>query len=166
MRNYWGFALLFAASVQAQVPAPVQPPDQHAAGVDMRGDHAMGFSRLTTVHHFKLLPDGGVIEVDVKDTQDVATRDQIRAHLAHIASMFSANDFDVPMFIHDTVPPGVPVMKEKNGSIAYTYQPTALGGKVRIRSQDSGAIGAIHQFLAFQIQDHRTSDSESVTNRP
>jgi hypothetical protein len=130
----------------------------------MRGDHAMGFSHLTAVHHFKLLPDGGVIEVDVKDAQDTATRDQIRAHLAHVASMFGANDFDVPMFIHDTVPPGVAVMKEKHGSIAYAFQPTALGGEVRIRSQDSGAIGAIHQFLAFQIQDHRTGDSESVTS--
>jgi hypothetical protein len=94
------------------------PADPHAAGVDMRGDHAMGFSHDATAHHFTLLPDGGIIEVDIKADRDDATRDQIRAHLTHIAAMFSAGNFDVPMFIHDKVPPGVPVMKAKQTVIS------------------------------------------------
>ena len=32
--------------------------DQRAAGVDTRGDQAMGFSHETAAHHFALLPDG------------------------------------------------------------------------------------------------------------
>ncbi len=91
--------------------------DQHAAGVDTRGDHAMGFSHEATAHHFILLPDGGTISVEAREDKDHATRDQIRMHLQHIAGLFSSGDFDVPMFIHDRVPPGVPVMKEKKAAI-------------------------------------------------
>jgi hypothetical protein len=133
--------------------------DQHAAGVDMRGDHAMGFSHEATAHHFTLLPDGGIIEVDIKADHDDATRNQIRTHLAHIATMFSANDFDVPMFIHDTVPPGVPTMKVKHDAITYTFRSTDRGGQVRITTHDPEAL---NDFLNFQIIDHRTGDPNEV----
>jgi hypothetical protein len=133
--------------------------DQRAAGVDTRGDHAMGFSHETTVHHFTLLPDGGAIEVDTKTERDEATRGQIRTHLMHIAAMFSASDFEIPMFIHDTIPPGVPMMKRKQAQISYTFQPTAHGAQVRIKTTDPESLKAIHEFLAFQIVDHRTGDA-------
>ncbi|MGA2534837.1 MAG: hypothetical protein ABSF53_02390 [Terracidiphilus sp.] len=139
-----------------------QKSDDHAAGVDNRGDHAMGFSHENTAHHFTLLPDGGIIEVDIKADQDDATRDQIRMHLTHIAAMFNDNNFDVPMFIHDRVPPGVPVLKEKHAAISYTFQSTDRGGQVRIMTHDPEAFKAIHEFLEFQIQDHRTGDSTEV----
>ena len=132
--------------------------DQHSTGVDSRGDHAMGFSHETTVHHFIILPDGGTICVATRSEHDDATRDQIRMHLAHIADGFAAGDFDIPMFIHDRVPPGVPVMKAKRGAISYTYQESARGGQVHIRTSDLEALNAIHEFLTFQILDHRTGD--------
>jgi hypothetical protein len=128
----------------------------------MRGDHAMGFSHEATAHHFTLLSDGGVIEVDAKAEHDDATRDQIRMHLTHIAAMFSANDFDVPMFIHDAVPPGVPMMKQKHDAIAYTFRATDRGAQVRITTHDPDALQAVHEFLRFQIQDHRTGDPTDV----
>jgi hypothetical protein len=87
-------------------------------------------------------------------------------HLTHIATMFSANNFDIPMFIHDRVPPGVPVMKEKHAEIAYTFQPTERGGQVRVVTHDAEALEAIHAFLRFQIQDHRTGDSSEVQRQP
>lgn len=133
-------------------------PDPHSAGVDSRGDHAMGFSHETTVHHFILLPDGGSISVETRNEHDNATRDQIRSHLAHIAGLFSSGDFDLPIFIHDRVPPGVPIMKAKRCAISYTYQDSARGGEVRIRTSNTEALNAVHEFLAFQIQDHRTGD--------
>lgn len=145
-------------SCRVQDQYHVSPPDQHSTGVDSRGDHAMGFSHETTAHHFLLLPDGGTISVETRAERDDATRDQIRMHLTHIAHMFSSGDFDVPMFIHDRVPPGVPVMKAKGGAISYTYAETAHGGQVRIKTADAEALNAIHQFLVFQIQDHRTGD--------
>jgi hypothetical protein len=133
-------------------------PDPHSAEVDTRGDHAMGFSHETTVHHFVEQADGGTILVETKCDHDDATRDQIRTHLAHIAGLFSSGDFDIPMFIHDRVPPGVPVMKAKGHAISYTYEDSARGGQVRIRTSDTEALNAVHEFLAFQIQDHRTGD--------
>ena len=62
------------------------------------------------------------------------------------------------MFIHDRVPPGVPVMKAKRKAITYTYQETERGGRVRIKTTDPDALQAIHEFLRFQIEDHRTGD--------
>ena len=151
-----------AASAQSPMKCPMHDQqgtsDPHAAGVDMRGDHAMGFSHEATAHHFTLLPDGGIIEVDTNADHDDATRDQIRTHLTHIAAMFGANDFDVPMFIHDAAPPGVPIMKEKHDAITYTFQPTDRGGQVRITTHDPEALKAVHDFLNFQIVDHRTGD--------
>jgi hypothetical protein len=133
-------------------------PDQHSAGVDGRGDHAMGFSHETTVHHFILLPDGGTICVATTRDHDDTTRDQIRMHLAHIAGLFTSGDFDIPMFVHDRVPPGVPVMKARRSAITYAYHETERGGQVRIRTNDADALQAVHEFLLFQIQDHRTGD--------
>jgi len=125
----------------------------------MRGDHAMGFSHETTAHHFILLADGGTISVETRGDHDDATRDQIRGHLSHIVTLFSDCNFDIPMFIHDQVPPGVPVMKAKRDAITYTYQETERGGQVRIHTTDPDALKAVHEFLVFQIQDHRTGDA-------
>jgi len=122
----------------------------------------MGFSHETSAHHFFLLADGGAIEVDAKDQDDRVTRDEIRMHLSHIAQMFTEGNFQVPMFIHDTLPPGVTVMESKRSAISYTFEPTPTGGRVRIATPDKDALEAIHQFLGFQIDDHRTGDSKAV----
>jgi len=136
--------------------------DDHAMGVDTRGDHAMGFSHEASAHHFLLLTDGGAIEVGAKDQDDKVTRDEIRMHLSHIAQMFTDGNFQVPMFIHDTLPPGVPVMESKRSAITYTFEQTPTGGRVRIATADKDALEAIHLFLSFQIDDHRTGDSKAV----
>jgi hypothetical protein len=141
---------------------PQEPSDAHASGVDMRGEHAMGFSHETSTHHFRLLPDGGAIEVTANDPNDKVSRDEIRSHLSHIAQMFTNGNFQVPMFIHDTVPRGVPAMKSKGANIAYVFEPIPNGGRVRIKTTDAEALRAVHQFLAFQIGDHRTGDPRVV----
>jgi hypothetical protein len=51
------------------------------------------------------------IEVTANDPNNTQSRDQIWHHLTHIAEMFSAGNFNAPVFIHDQTPPGVPVMK-------------------------------------------------------
>ena len=122
----------------------------------------MGFSHQTTTHHFLLLADGGMIRVETNSKGDRATRDQVRMHLAHIAAMFSNNNFDTPMFIHDRIPPGVPVMKTRRQAIVYTFTPTVRGGEVRIKTSDPDALKAVHEFLRFQIEDHRTGDATEV----
>jgi hypothetical protein len=76
--------------------------------------------------------------------------------------MFTDGNFQVPMFIHDRVPPGVPVMKSKRASISYVLESTASGGRIRITTTDTEALKAVHQFLIFQIDDHRTGDQHAV----
>ena len=134
-----------------------QHPDHHT-GVVQRGDHVMGFSHETTVHHFRLWKDGGAIEVEATNPKDLVSREQVRMHLRHIAQMFAAGDFDAPMLIHDQTPPGVPVMRRLKTKISYRYEDTDRGGRVRITTQSANALGGIHQFLRFQITDHQTGD--------
>lgn len=134
----------------------------HAEAVETRGDQGMGFSHEATTHHFRLLADGGAIEVQANDAADTASRDMIRQHLRMIAGRFSAGDFDLPMFIHGQTPPGVPVMKEKKDKITYGYEELPAGARVRIKTADPDALSAVHDFLKFQIQDHRTGDPTTV----
>jgi hypothetical protein len=132
--------------------------DAHHDAVDKRGDHVMGFSHEKTTHHFRLYKDGGAIEVTANDPKDASSRDQIQMHLGHIAKMFAAGDFNAPMLIHDRVPPGVPVMQKLKAEIQYEFQKTERGGTVRITTANAEAVEAVHEFLRFQIDDHRTGD--------
>ena len=134
----------------------------HAAGVNRRGDEGMGFSHRTTAHHFTLTGDGGVISAEALDPEDTASRDSIRGHLAHIAHAFSTGDFDLPTFIHDRMPPGVDTMKRLRAKISYRADDTPRGARVIIRTGNAEALAAVHDFLRFQIADHRTGDSPEV----
>lgn len=118
----------------------------------------MGFSQTSTTHHFFLNSSGGVIQVEVKDATDVSDRANIRMHLMHIAQAFEDSDFDIPMFVHDTVPPGVPEMKKLRKQIHYSFAETPNGGRVVISSTDKEALTAIRRFLRFQIEEHETGD--------
>lgn len=133
--------------------------DAHAQ-MNERGEHAMGFSQTASTHHFLLKPDGGVIQVEVNDPRDRSSRDNIRMHLGHIAKMFADGNFNIPMFVHDTVPPGVPEMKRIPKRIHYTFEETPNGGRVIIATTDKTAIDAVHRFLRFQIQEHQTGDPQ------
>jgi hypothetical protein len=136
--------------------------DAHHAEVDKRGDHVMGFSHEKTAHHFRLYKDGGAIEVTANDAADTASRGQIQMHLGHIARLFAAGDFQAPMLTHAINPPGVPVMQRLKSEIKYEYQKTDRGGAVRIKTANPEALKAVHEFLKFQIEEHRTGDALEV----
>ena len=141
--------------------ATAKSSDTHSgphAEMNRRGDQAMGFSQAKTTHHFLLKRDGGSIEVEANETTDQASRERIRQHLAHIAQMFAEGDFSAPMFIHAQTPPGVSVMKRLKAEIRYEFESTERGGRVNIRTNSADALAAIHDFLRFQIKDHRTGD--------
>jgi hypothetical protein len=130
--------------------------------LNTRGEHVMGFSQDKTSHHFELTKTGGTIQVTVKDAADVAIRDHIRVHLQHIAKSFAAGDFEDPMEVHAEVPPGVPVMKERKAKISYRYESIEQGGRVVIGTQDPEALGGVHDYLRYQIREHKTGDSLEV----
>ena len=131
---------------------------QHQADVEKHGDEAMGFAHDKTTHRFRLYSDGGAIEVTVNDSKDSQNLQAIRSHLEDVVTMFTNGDFSTPMFVHDQVPPGVPVMKDKHAEISYTFEELSAGGRVRIKTSNPDALKAIHEFLRFQIEDHHTGD--------
>jgi hypothetical protein len=135
---------------------------QHQADVEQHGDEAMGFPHDKTSHHFRLYSDGGAIEVTVNDTKDSQNVQAIRSHLTHIVTMFSNGEFSLPMFIHDQMPPGAPVMKEKRAEISYTFDELPAGGRVRIKTANQDALNAVYEFLRFQIVDHHTGDTTDI----
>lgn len=123
----------------------------------------MGFSHEKTAHHFRIYRDGGAIEVTANDPKDTESRDQIQVHLAHIAKMFAAGDFDAPMLIHDKAPPGTPTMQKLKSEIRYAYEKTERGARVLLATKNAEGLAAVHEFLRFQIKDHETGDSLTET---
>ena len=79
--------------------------------------------------------------------------------------MFADGNFNAPMLIHDQTPPGVPVMQELKGEIKYNYEEINRGAAVRISTKNPTALKAIHEFLRFQIKEHKTGDSLDISKR-
>ena len=132
--------------------------DMQHEEVNQRGDQVMGFSHEKTTHHFRLTKDGGTIEVTANDSKDTDSRDKIQMHLGHIAGMFAEGNFEAPMLIHEVTPPGVPVMQRLKAEINYAFSKLERGGELRIATKNAEALKAIHEFLRFQITDHKTGD--------
>jgi hypothetical protein len=154
------FLALFCAVCFAQQSST--PGQSRQDGVDQRGDHVMGFSHDLTTHHFHLLKDGGEIVVTANDPKDTASIEQIRMHLSHIVRMFSNGDFNTPMLIHNTNPPGVATMVRLKPEIKYSIVEIPQGAKIRIETSNSETTDAVHAFLLFQIVDHKTGDSPAI----
>lgn len=145
-----------ATAINDMSLCPVQNPHEH---MQERGAVGMGFSQSSTAHHFLIQANGGAIQVTAKDPQDGANRDSIRHHLQHIAHAFASADFDIPMFVHDTTPPGVPEMKNLRKEISYAFEELPDGGQVLIRTTNPQALEATHKFLKFQVKEHQTGDA-------
>jgi hypothetical protein len=151
-------SILFLLTTLA-VPAFAQHPHDHHAALDARGKQFMGFDQQKTTHHFILLKDGGTIQVTANETRDSQSIAQIRDHLKHIAAVFAKGDFNLPALIHDTqAVPGVEAMRKNVAALAFTFEAIDRGGHVRITGKSPDAIAAVHEFLRFQITDHRTGD--------
>ena len=151
-------ALAAAPSALAAQAGHVHDPshaqhDTSYAAMQQRGAQAMGVDQYTSTHEFDSLADGGRIELqrDVADSAGVAV---IRRHLQEIAAAFSSGDFSTPAFVHLRHVPGAETMAAKRGAIRYAYRDLPRGGELRITTADADAIRAIHDFMAFQRQEH------------
>lgn len=134
--------------------------DADFAAMQERGRMVMGVDQYTSAHVFEDLPDGGRVVLDrdsPADTSGVAT---IRLHMRDIAAAFQAGDFTKPFQVHAQAVPGTAVMQARRTAIAYEVIERPRGGEVRIRSTDSVAVAAIHEFLAFQRAGHHAAAHE------
>ena len=130
------------------------------AAMQSRGAHVMGVDQYTSAHVFEDLPDGGRVVLDRDDAVDTAAIATIRAHMRDIATAFRAGDFTKPFQVHAQAVPGTAVMRERRATISYEAIDRPRGGEVRIRSNDSIAVRAIHEFLEFQRQQHHSPSHE------
>jgi hypothetical protein len=121
----------------------------------------MGVDQYTSFHQFESLPDGGRISLQ-RDPDDSAGVAQIRSHMQRIAVAFADGDFALPGLVHAREVPGTAVMAARRSQIRYVADTLAGGGQVRLRTSDPSAIAAIHEFLAFQRQDHRSTSHEAA----
>lgn len=135
------------------------PPDTSFAALQARGQQAMGVDQYTSTHLFDALPDGGRIELQ-RDVDDAAGVSRIRAHLQELAGAFRSGDFGTPAFVHMREVPGTRVMAERREAITYTYRDLPRGGELRMATSDPEALRAIHEFMAFQREDHRAGGME------
>jgi hypothetical protein len=160
--------MILSAPHAAQTAHPAMPAgmthEEHLAQMQKdaelkrRGDRAMGFDQDRATHHFTLTARGGTIQVEAGDPSDETTRAAIRSHLREIARAFAAGDFSAPVATHAETPPGVSEMRHRPGALTYSYEETANGARVVIASTSGRAVRAVHEFLRYQIREHRTGD--------
>src|SRR5262245_37396281 len=141
-------ALLFVANASAQAKH-----DSAFHAMQMRGKLVMGVDQYTSTHVFEDQATGGRIVLQ-RDREDAERTTVIRAHLKTIAEAFKAGDLTAPALVHMKEVPGARVMAERRAQITYTFRELPRGGEVLIKSSDKLAIAAIHQFLAFQRDEH------------
>jgi hypothetical protein len=134
---------------------PGQTP-QNSVTAATPEERALSFDQGKAVRHFKLLPDGGAIEITANDPADVAA---IRQQVANIAAMFGQGKFEVPTVTRGHNPPGVDRMSHLKSDISYAAENLPDGGRVRMTTASLEARNAVHEFLRFQIQEHKTGDS-------
>jgi hypothetical protein len=119
-------------------------------------------SHESTHHSFRLFADGGAIELRANDATDSATIDSVRTHLHSIAAEFTKKDFKTPAFVHGYTPDGVKQMERLHASINYRYEDVDTGARIRMTTTNPEALDAIHDFLRFQVIEHRTSNTGKV----
>ena len=160
-----GFLLITGTALAAQhVMPPGMSHEEHLRQLQKeqdlknRGALAMGFDQETSEHHFLIRKNGGAIVVVSKDANDHQQIASIRSHLREIAEAFADGSFEKPVATHAELPPGAAMMQEKKDRITYRYVEQPDGGTVIIESIDSAAQQAIHEFLRYQITEHKTGD--------
>lgn len=162
------FVLLTALALPATLFAQMEDCPMHAQHMAARGtavDHrhdTLGVAHETTHHSFRLFDNGAAIELRANDAADSATVGAIRKHIRMIADQFRANDFSTPMFVHDKTPDGVPAIKQLHAQIDFRYEELADGARIRMTTANAAALTALHDFMHFQIVEHRTADQGSI----
>jgi hypothetical protein len=75
---------------------------------------------------------------------------------------FKSGDFSIPHATHAELPRGAAEMIALKDAIDYHYAASPAGGHVRIAARTRAAVDAVHAFLRYQIEEHKTGDPLTV----
>lgn len=146
-----------SAGVNETAGAPQAGNDSGFAALQERGEVEMGVDQYASAHVFEPLPDGGRIALQM-NAADPTGESVIRDHMRDIARAFGSGDFAIPGRVHAIQNvPGTATMRRLRSVISYTPRDLDRGGEVLIKTGNREALAAIHEFLAFQRQDHRAT---------
>ncbi len=138
-----GFVLIFTLALVAQKKKGDEP--------------VVNFDPGKAVHHFYLLKNGGAMEVSAKDEKDGQTIAAIQQQLTSQAKAFEKGNFDFPD-ARDKSPDGIPTIKKLRKEITFEVVPMDTGGALRMLTINEQAKSAIHDFMKYQIGEHKTGD--------
>ena len=127
-----------------------------------RGALAMGFDQDKTAHRFILRRSGGEIVVEARAAGDAESIAQIRSHFREIAAAFADGLFVKPLATHGELPPGAATLAANTSRITYRYQELPAGAGVVIETFDAATLTALHDFLRYQIVEHKTGDPLAI----
>jgi hypothetical protein len=66
------------------------------------------------------------------------------------------------MLVHSTTVPGTEPMTRLKDQLHWDLQETPRGARIVITADNKEALAAVHQFLGFQIEDHKTGDCTAI----
>jgi len=61
--------------------------------------------------------------------------------------------------------PGAATLGRLKSEVKYTYASTSAGARIEILTTNEQAVQAVHDFLRFQISEHRTGDMNAIVRR-
>lgn len=162
------FLKYLAAGILAAAPLAAQSRpagDTAFKSMQDRGKKAMGVDQYTSTHKFDSSPTGGRIELQ-SDNADTAAIAQIRQHIRDIAKAFKSGDFSTPQFVHMKDVPGTKIMRARASKITYQVHDLPRGAELHLITADADAIKAIHDFMAFQRDEHHAGGMNGMKHPP
>ena len=61
--------------------------------------------------------------------------------------------------------PGAATLGRLKSAVKYTFASTPAGARIEILTTNEQAVQAVHDFLRFQISEHRTGDMNAIVRR-
>jgi hypothetical protein len=76
--------------------------------------------------------------------------------------MFADGNFNAPMLVHSQTVPGTAAMTRMKDQLQWKLEETPRGARIAITADNKKSLDAVHEFLRFQIADHKTGDCTAV----
>jgi uncharacterized protein (DUF305 family) len=118
------------------------------------GASVMPFDLDQTLHHFQLLPDGGLQTVTANDPANQTQITLIQQHLTDLAQRFQQGDFSEPAALHGAAMPGLSDLAAAGSRLQVAYTALPDGAQLRFTAQDPTTLTALQRWFAAQLADH------------